>query len=218
MSKYKAGDKVVMEITGVSKYGECYEVAHTSMWNTIRTERVTEPLSTYTEPLEAKIRRQAAEITRLLRENKELKEDFEKSKRVNLNMGRVVGQNEAWNLARKIFDMETNDIEDIFITEDAWNLGTVLNNYTYPEAAAKVAEWEKAKEEIKVGDVYKNIAGSCFVICDVNEEDNNAQVLWSSSLSSRKTLDEITRYYTKTGRHIDVDSFLKQIRGEGDEK
>ena len=53
------------------------------------------------------------------------------------------GAEAAWELARKIFDMETNDIEDIFIKEDAWNLGTVLNNYTYQEAAAKVAEWEK---------------------------------------------------------------------------
>ena len=56
------------------------------------------------------------------------------------------GADKAWELVRKIFDMETNDIEDIFITEDAWNLGTVLNNYTYQEAASKGAEWEKTKE------------------------------------------------------------------------
>lgn len=207
MSKYKVGDKVVMEITGVSKYGECYEVAHTSMWNTIRTERVTEPLSTYTEPLEAKIRMQAAEITRLLAENKELKEDFEKSKIVNLNMGRCAGQNEAWNLVRKIFDMETNDIEDIFITEDAWNLGTVLNNYTYPEAAAKVAEWEKAKEEIKVGDV-------------VSHEEKYGVVISEGTICFRGFTDDGTPFEwykercTKTGRHIDIDSFLKQIGEE----
>ena len=100
---------------------------------------------------------------------------------------------------------------EIFDSHDSYH---ALENYTYQEAVAKVAEWEKAKEEIKVGDIYKNECGSCFVICDVNKEDNNAQVLWSSSLSSRKTLDEITRYYTKTGRHIDIDSFLKQIGEE----
>ena len=60
-----------------------------------------------------------------------------------IEQARAEGQNEAWELVRKIFDMETNDIEDIFIKEDAWNLGTVLNNYTYQEAAAKVAEWKK---------------------------------------------------------------------------
>ena len=60
-----------------------------------------------------------------------------------IEQARAEGQNEAWELVRKIFDMETNDIEDIFIKEDAWNLGTVLNNYTYQEAAARVAEWEK---------------------------------------------------------------------------
>ena len=145
MNKYKVGDKIVMEITDkISVMGEpWYVLSEATSISETYLDKAAEPLGTYTEPLEAKIRRQAAEITRLLAENKELKEDFEKSKRVNLNMGRVAGQNEAWELVRKIFDMETNDIEDIFITEDAWNLGTVLNNYTYQEAAAKVAEWEK---------------------------------------------------------------------------
>ena len=233
MSKYKVGDKVVMKIISADqdeiKTYSVSGVGNNWRWSLPQNllERYTEPLSTYTEPIEAKIRRQAAEITRLLAENKRLKKE-NKTMSVKIDCYELYGdQHEeeynqafnqgteaAWELARKIFDMETNDIEDIFITEDAWNLGTVLNNYTYSEAAAKVAQWEKAKEEIKVGDIYKNIAGSCFVICDVNEEDNNAQVLWSSSLSSRKTLDEIKRYYTKTGRHIDIDSFLKQIGGE----
>ena len=92
MSKYKVGDKVVYEVKEIKRDS----VYLLSGW------KESEPLSTYTEPLEAKIRRQAAEITRLLAENKELKEDFEKSKRVNLNMGRRAGQNEAWELARKI--------------------------------------------------------------------------------------------------------------------
>ena len=77
-------------------------------------------------------------------------DDYAEPLSAYIEQARAEGQNEAWGLVRKIFDMETNDIEDIFIKEDAWNLGTVLNNYTYQEAAAKVAEWEKAKEEIKV--------------------------------------------------------------------
>ena len=217
MSKYKVGDKVVIEITGVSKYGECYEVAHTSMWNTIRTERVTEPLSNYTEPLEAKILRQAAEITRLLAENAELKKDLEYyhtgTDICDIESARITGQNEAWELVRKIFDMETNDIEDIFIKEDAWNLGTVLNNYTYQEAAAKVAEWEKAKEEIKVGDIVKIHEGN----------DNDLCVLCMST--DKKYYNAVDRYgavyymltkemITPTGRHIDIDNFLKQIGGK----
>ena len=113
-----------------------------------------------------KLHRQAAEIKRLQRENKELKNEKQELTRERnqlmgrcgglsaarikeFNNGRLAGQNEAWELVRKIFDMETNDIEDIFIKEDAWNLGTVLNNYTYQEAAAKVEAWEKEKEEIR---------------------------------------------------------------------
>ena len=220
MSKYEVGDKIVMEITKIfsDNFGtkDCIVKGFTRCDENCLSEH-SEPLSTYTEPLEAKIRRQAAEITRLLAENKELKEDFEKSKRVNLNMGRLAGQNEAWELVRKIFDMETNDIEDIFITEDAWNLGTVLNNYTYQEAAAKVAEWEKAKE-IKVGDVYMSRVGNYFAIYDIDHEKGIAKILWSDLSNSARELDDIKEYYIKTGRHIDIGSFLRQIGGENDEK
>ena len=164
MNKYKVGDKVVMEITGVSKYGECYEVAHTSMWNTIRTERVTEPLSTYTEPLEAKIRRQAAEITRLLEENKELKED-----KAVLNA--------------KI---------------DAYKL--------YGD------QHEKAKDEIKVGDVYRSEVGNYFAIRTTDGEKGVAEILFMCN--GEVTPDYIKSHCTKTGRHIDIDGFLKQIGEE----
>lgn len=129
------------------------------------------------------------------------------------NNGRLAGQNEAWELVRKIFDMETNDIEDIFIKEDAWNLGTVLDDYTYQEAAAKVAEWEKAKEEIKAGDIVKIHEGN----------DDDLCVLCVST--DKKYYNAVDRYgavyymltkemFTKTGRHIDIDSFLKQIGEE----
>lgn len=221
MSKYKVGDKVVMKIISADQ-DEIKKYSVSGVNNNWRwclpqnlLERYTEPLSTYTEPLEAKIRRQAAEITRLLAENKELKEDFEKSKRVNLNMGRVVGQNEAWNLARKIFSMEANDIEDIFIKTGAWNLGTVLDDYTYQEAAAKVAEWEKAKEEIKVGDVVRNrITGYESLVTCIQEPIQKVYAIFDSGATTTHHLSEIE----KTGRHIDIDSFLKQIGGGDDEK
>ena len=209
MSKYKVGDKIILTVTGMTEMGGYpYYVLNDNfnLWEQ-SIDKYFEPLSTYTEPLEAKIRRQAAEITRLLAENKELKEDFEKSKRVNLNMGRLAGQNEAWELVRKIFDMETNDIEDIFIKEDAWNLGTVLNNYTYQEAVAKVAEWGKAKEEIKVGDVVSR-EGLYGVVKSVSND-------WLNGITaSGVNFQWLKCKCTKTGRHIDIDSFLKQIGEE----
>ena len=217
MSKYKVGDKVVMKIISADQ-DEIKTYSVSGVNNNWRwclpqnlLEKDTEPPETYTEPLEAKIRRQAAEITRLLAENKKLKEDFEKSKRVNLNMGRVVGQNEAWNLARKIFSMEANDIEDIFIKTGAWNLGTVLDDYTYQEAAAKVAEWENEKDEIKVGDVVSR-EGLYGVVKSVSDD-------WLNGITaSGISFQWLKRKCTKTGRHIDIDSFLKQIGGGDDEK
>ena len=219
MNKYKVGDKIVLTVSDVNEkaYYSYYVFNNNDLilWEP-STDNYAEPLSAYTEPLEAKIRRQAAEITRLLAENKELKEDFEKSKRVNLNMGRVAGQNEAWELVRKIFDMETNDIEDIFIKEDAWNLGTVLNNYTYQEAAAKVAEWEKAKEEIKVGDVFQDDDGNNAIVTSI--KGNTIYYMWDDGDTRSGFAEDVKKHFTKTGRHIDIDSFLKQIGGNGNER
>ena len=199
MSKYKVGDKVILTVSDVNEKAYypyyMFNNNNSNLWIS-SIDKYAEPLSTYTEPLEA-------EITRLLEENKRLKQNYE-----NI---RAKGQNEAWELVRKIFDMETNDIEDIFIKEDAWNLGTVLNNYTYQEAAAKVAEWEKAKEEIKA--FMDKLA--CDKLSDIishnnaeNKTLNNPMYWWAGSVSWR--LENMK----KTGRHIDVDSFLKQIGEE----
>ena len=127
---------------------------------------------------------------------------------VYIEQARAEGQNEAWRLVRKIFDMETNDIEDIFIKEDAWNLGTVLNNYTYQEAAAKVEAWEKAKEEIKVGDeVEKNdLRDVRFIVTFTN-----GRLMNGVTQSGLVFANEKPKEWHKTGRHIDIDGFLKQI-------
>lgn len=226
MNKYKVGDKIVLEITDEISVMEepDYILSDATVVNKGYIDKAAEPLGTYTEPLEAKIRRQAEEITRLLAENKELKNKEQELTRERnqlmgrcgglsaarikkFNDGRLAGQNEAWELVRKIFDMETNDIEDIFIKEDAWNLGTVLNNYTYQEAAAKVEAWEKAKEEIKVGDV-------------VSHEEKYGVVISEGTICFRGFTDDGTPFEwykercTKTGRHIDIGSFLRQIGEE----
>ena len=217
MNKYKVGDKVVLTVSDVNEkaYYSYYVFNNNDLilWEP-STDKYAEPLSTYTEPLEAKIHRQAAEITRLLAENEKLKAEN----------GNVIweieqafdrGCNAAWELVRKIFDMETNDIEDIFIKEDAWNLGTVLNNYTYQEAAAKVEAWEKAKEEIKVGDeVEKNdLRDVRFIVTFTN-----GRLMNGVTQSGLVFANEKPKEWHKTGRHIDIDSFLKQIGGNGNER
>ena len=79
MSKYEVGDKATIEILGKSMTEYIVEdyTRKRIYFDTKSLDGISEPLSNYTEPLEAKIRRQAAEITRLLEENKMLKDEME---------------------------------------------------------------------------------------------------------------------------------------------
>ena len=91
----------------------------------------------------------------------------------------------------------------------------VIKNYTYQEAAAKVAEWERAKEEIKVGDeVEKNdLRDVRFIVTFTN-----GRLMNGVTQSGLVFANEKPKEWHKTGRHIDIDGFLKQIRGGDDEK
>ena len=230
MSRYKAGDKVVVEIekAALTDNGGGFYTVLDYMQSAIFVDEKSEPLTTYTEPLEAKIRRQAAEITRLLRENKELKnEKQELTRERNQLMGRCgglsaakikafnQGAEAAWELARKIVSdiyhggYNSDELKEIFgysLYQNIWE------DNTYPEAAAKVAQWEKAKEEINIGDVIRINEDNDFygLVININPESRIAFVV-----SENRSLSFISlECCIKTGRHIDVDSFLKQIGGK----
>ena len=232
MSKYKVGDKVVLTVTGTgeSEYYSYYVLNDNfNLWEP-STDNHAEPLTAYTKPLEAKIRRQAAEITRLLAENERLKKENETmSVKIDAyelcgdqheeeyNQAFDQGAEAAWELAQKIViqnGYSSCDLYEIFGTSD---LQHVLENYTYPKAAAKVAEWKKAKDEIKVGDIVRIHEGN----------DDDLCILYvSTDKKYYNAVDEYVAVYnmltkgmiTKTGRHIDIDSFLKQIGGNGNER
>ena len=180
MSKYKLGDKVVLEITDKVEVMEdpWYLLSNATSIYVPYLDKAAETLSTYTE------------------------------------QARAEGQNEAWELARKITCQPINggfnrsEFEKIF---GYGYISDIFEKYKYTEAAAKVEEWEKAKEEIKVGDV-------------VSHEEKYGVVIGEGTICFRGFTDDGTLFEwykercTKTGRHIDIDSFLKQIGEEGDEK
>ena len=218
MSKYKVGDKVVMEIMRVDDGVDLMNVGSCGCSWCIpasQIDRMSKPLSTYTEPLEAKIRRQAAEITRLLAENKELKERVEKANKISFNGGRLAGQNEAWKLARKIARQpisggyKRSEFEEIL---GCGYISDIFENYTYQEAAAKVEAWEKAKEEIKVGDVFQDDDGNNAIVTSI--KGNTIYYMWDDGDTRSGFAEDVKKHFTKTGRHIDIDSFLKQIGEE----
>ena len=213
MNKYKVGDKIVLTVSDVNEkaYYSYYVFNNNDLilWEP-STDKYAEPLSTYTEPLVAKIKRQAAEITRLLAENEKLKAE---SGNVIWEIEQAFdrGCNAAWELARKIVLPQSqggmNDEDYMKVFGSGVSAPYIMNNYTYTEAAAKVAEWEKAKEEVKVGDV-------------VSHEEKYGVVISEGTICFRGFTDDGTPFEwykercTKTGRHIDIDSFLKQIGGE----
>lgn len=179
MSKYKVGDKVVMEITDkISVMEEPWYVLSnaTSIYEPYLNE-AAESLSTYIE------------------------------------QARAEGQNEAWELALKLRYMDYEDKIECFGLkhdgEEKWV--EIMEKYTYPEAAAKVEAWEKAKEKIKVGDVLEGIYDN-EVKCIVTNlcPDNMAYLVFDDGTAGVYELDNLK----KTGRHIDIDSFLKQIGDE----
>lgn len=228
MNKYKVGDKIVLTVTGMTEMGGYpFYVLNDNfnLWEQ-STDKYSEPLSTYTEPLEAKIRRQAVEITRLLKGNERLKAECEKmSAKIDAyelygdqheeeyNQAFNQGVEAAWNLARKITCQPINggfnrsECEEIF---DEGYISDVFEKYTYPEAAEKVAEWERQKEEIKAGDVFEFTSGGKAVVMKVYEDGEVALFFPDGGCG----IYEPHESWHKTGRHIDIDSFLKQIGGE----
>ena len=217
MNKYKVGDKIVLTVSDVNEkaYYSYYVFNNNDLilWEP-STDKYAEPLTAYTEPLEAKIRRQAAEITRLLAENEKLKAEN----------GNVIweieqafdrGCNAAWELARKIVRQPINggykqsEFEEIF---GCGYISDIFEKYTYSEAAAKVVEWEKAKEKIKVGDVFQDNDGNNAIVTSI--KGNTVYYMWDDGDTRSGFAEDVKKHFTKTGRHIDIDGFLKQIGEE----
>ena len=199
MSKYKTGDKVVLEIIQDDSYGD-YKVGNEThfWWNSHELlDKVAEPLSEYTEPLEV-------EASRLIKENAKLKAEIESAE--------ATGQQEAWELARKIICSPGYSISELKEIFGSKSISWCISCNTYNEAAAKVAEWEQKKEEICVGDMLlsNRTSNKCVVTyigCEL------ITVLWDDGSCSNKPKNFIREGFKKIG-HIDVASMLAQIGGE----
>ena len=75
----------------------------------------------------------------------------------------------------------------------------------------KYTEWENEKEKIKDGDILEGIYDNTLKCVVTNSYTNNtAYLVFDDGTAGWHELDN----FKKTGRHIDIDSFLKQIGGE----
>ena len=118
------------------------------------------------------------------------------------------GQNEAWEVAKKLFStMAESDIEKAFPIE--WNSGgfKALMNLQPQEAIERLKSYEDDK--IKRGDIV-NVKGSCNddllgVVTKVRED--NCYIVWGDGSGGTWNKDSVV----KTGKHIDVDKFFEEI-------
>jgi len=120
------------------------------------------------------------------------------------------GLNDAWELAKKVLlskdkgGLTTNEIADIFYTTYPTD---VFEKYSYEEALAKIEAYEKEKE-IKVGDVVEIFHnGGKGVVVRILAEDGLNIVLENGLFYADCSRGDCV----KTGKHIDIESLLRQI-------
>lgn len=114
------------------------------------------------------------------------------------------GLKDAWELARKISDMDYDAIEKALGI--VGNLWMVVREMTAEEALAKIEAYEREKE-IKVGDVVKmSKAGFDGIVTLI--KGGNAFVMYDDGSCGEWKADKLI----KTGKHIEgIESLLRQI-------
>lgn len=113
------------------------------------------------------------------------------------------GLADAWELAKKIYDMTCTQVEKIFGVDGGfWN---VVREITVEEALAKIEAYEREKE-IKVGDVVViDDDVNALVIDEISEE--SVFVLTENGCIETRT----KKYLEKTDKKISISDLLRQI-------
>ena len=128
--------------------------------------------------------------------------------------GYEAGLNDAWECARELVHSRAPEEWDIMCDLFSVERGRqcdIIAKTTASEAIEKLREYEAKKDEIKVGDEVKNKLGEKFVVLSENDDGNSVEAL---SEKGRLYLRVIKRYVTKTGRHFPIEDILEQMRGE----
>ena len=122
------------------------------------------------------------------------------------------GLNDAWKLAKKIFcppnngGIEAKTINNIF----GCNYWEIPKKFTIQEALAKLKAYEEARNKIEVGDVVRlNNSKYTYVVTVIYDERGVTYYCGISENGKWFAQSDVT----KTGKHIDIESLLGQIRG-----
>ena len=117
----------------------------------------------------------------------------------------IDGLNDAWELARKIDLMSYEELCSIFNGHSSFRW--IMDNFTPQEALERIESYEKSGFE--VGDVVESIFSKRIGVI-TRIEENGKYVIFADGMSGMLAHDDIR----KTGKHIDINSVLEQLRGE----
>ena len=213
MSKYKAGDKFIIEIEDVL-------TVESGNYKTKDTEYVMKAMNYTTldgNDLDYLDRYDAGNVW-----NAGYKTGYDKGYQegalnpssIGYEHGYEAGLNDAWECARELVHSRAPEEWDIMCDLFSVERGRqcdIIAKTTASEAIEKLREYEAKKDEIKVGDEVKNELGEKFVVLSENDDGNSVEAL---SEKGRLYLRVIKRYVTKTGRHFPIEDILEQMRGE----
>lgn len=185
MSKYHKGDKFIVEIKEVinSDNGTLYR----SDFKTLTfDDNGLDKLQKYEQPT--------------------ISEDTLEMERMKaLNDGR----NEVWELTKKLWYLGIYKCKEIFGYEFTID---IIEHFTPQEALVKLEayekEQEKARQKIMVGDIVVLEDGTKGVVMDEDGVDN--VVIFTENGCIEAWMNK--KYITKTGKHIDIQSLLEQIK------
>lgn len=125
----------------------------------------------------------------------------------DIEKARKAGQDEAWEIAKKISIMPDEDKEKVWGTA---KYNTINFGYSFDEAFEKYKAWKKEKE-IRVGDeINCRVLGVTGVL--VRKFENDYVILRSNGMCHKwGNLDGCV----KTGRHFEsVEKLLQEMKGE----
>jgi len=116
------------------------------------------------------------------------------------------GLSDAWEAARKVDHMSDEDIKNIF----GCGFSAVFETIGASEAIEKIRQYEREKEEIKVGDEVIATSGKA-VIVSINDNKDRARYIYPDSTLGFDNICNLS----KTGRHFpEVSEVLEKIREE----
>lgn len=137
----------------------------------------------------------------------------------DLKLSYSKGLNDAWDLAKKLYCDEGFGGADKRKMAEAFDgvfSNNILAKYTYHEALAKLEAYEREQAEINVGDVvrFKNTETEVLITSAYEffggvhlQTDENGR---KGEVHSGICKNDIE----KTGKHIDIQSILSEIRKE----